>query len=198
MKHKWFGFLLAVLLLSGCVSVKYPERQQYMLDVKTPAKIYNVPPARTIELNNVSVAPAFASLDFAYRTSDLTYTRDYYNIFFNPPAQQFNKVFTRYLQATNLYKYVASTPGIIQPDYILYANVSEFYADYRIADKPQAVVTIRFTLTKAGNDQQVILDRTFHEQVPFTSGDAASLVMAWQKGIASILSDLTKLLASTK
>jgi uncharacterized lipoprotein YmbA len=195
MNNKLFGSLFLILMIGlivGCTSVKYPERQQYMLDLKTPAKIYSVAPTRTLEINNVSVASAYSSLEFVYRTTNENYTRDYYNIFFNSPGQQLNKVISRYLQATNLYKYVSSNPGIVRADYILYADVTELYADYRNPNNPLAVVTIRFTLIKPGSATQTVLDETFHQQIPFVSGNAASLVNAWEQGLNNILYALSQ------
>jgi ABC-type uncharacterized transport system auxiliary subunit len=198
MKSKLFGSLLLILatiLFAGCTTVKYPDRQQYMLDIKTPAKIYSRAATRTLEINNVSIAAAYTSLEFVYRTTNENYTRDYYSIFFNPPAQQLNRVIARYLQATNLFKYVSTNPGIIQTDYILYPEVTELYADYRNPNNPRAIMTIRFTIIKTANPSQPMLDQTFHEEIPFTSGKPASLVAAWDQGLASILADLSKKLS---
>jgi ABC-type uncharacterized transport system auxiliary subunit len=194
MKNKYLilgSILLVGLFLAGCLSVKYPDRKQYMLDVPTPPVSKNRS-TESIEINAVNIAQAFAGFEFVYRTTSENYTHDYYNIFFNQPTQQINTIISKYLAATKKFSYVSSNPGVIRTNKILYTDVMELYGDYRDPDYPQAVITVRFIMVSPEAKTHVSFDKTYHSEIPFASGNAASLVDAWDRGLESILNQLVK------
>lgn len=177
----------------SCISTSYPRRAQYILNINTKAlkPIYKTTPAKILTINNVTIVSQFSGISFVYRTSDINYTKDYYHIFFNSPAQQIEQLLVKYLQTTNLFNYVSDDINLTAPTYKLQARVLELYADYRASNNPKAVITIRFTLLHSGKARHILMHRTFSEAIPLQAKDSKSLVKAWNVGLAKILSQLT-------
>jgi uncharacterized lipoprotein YmbA len=178
---------LIIITLTSCISVHYPKRDQYMLNAKLPTKGARVS-NKILAINSVRIAPQFSGFSFVYRTSDINYIKDYYNIFFNPPEQQIQQYIVNYLQARNLFKYVDDA-GILHPDYILYSKVTALYADYRNREHPMGVMAIRFTLLKVSKSH-IVLDKTIQARIPLQRKDTTSLVNAWNQGLEKILDRL--------
>lgn len=194
MKLKYLIIFLICLTLFGCVGIKSPQRNEYVLNVKMPSKIKHPVLNKVLEVSSVAIAPQFSNLSFVYRVSDANYTRDYYNIFFNPPAQQIEQSIIKYLRGEHLFKYIASDASILPPNYILHSEVVAFYADYRDFKRPKAVIAIRFALF---NDKtQILMDRVFSLAVALQQKDTQSLVYAWNSGLTEILKQLNNRLYS--
>ena len=198
---QFFTYSLAILMccmLVGCISMKYPKRTQYMLNVESPAKVKYGTSNKVLGVDNITVVPQFSGLSFVYRTSDIKYTSDYYNIFFNPPAQQIEQSVVKYLDAKNIFKYVVINTDIFHPDYILHADVLGLYADYRDSKFPKAVMAIHFVLFVPNNKAQTLLDKTYHAATPLHHKDSQSLVYSWNEDLAKILAQLSNNLRSLK
>ncbi len=192
--------ILVILIcgtIAGCIRVKYPHRTQYMLNVKMPAKTKRVTD-KILKLDDVNIAPQFSGLDFVYRTSDINYTSDYYNVFFNAPAQQIEQSILRYIQAKNIFQHVTTNSDIFSVDYVLHADVLELYADYRDSKYPKAVMVIHFILFHPNGTAQILLDKTYSTANVLRHKDARSLVYAWNGDLAKILAKLTNNLARLK
>jgi len=191
----WFCSLVIMICWSciSCISTSYPKRTQYMLNINTKAlkPIYKTTPTKILLINNVTIVPQFAGISFVYRLSDIHYTKDYYHIFFNAPAQQIEELMVKYLQTTHLFNYVSDDVNLATPTYSLQARIIELYADYRNSNNPKGVITIRFTLLHSGKKRQLLLHRTFSEAIPLQAKDSISLVEAWNTGLVKILAQLT-------
>ncbi len=189
MKLKYFRIYNLILLICltsfGCVSVRYLQRDEYMLNVKMPSKAKRSIPKEVLKMSNVTIVPQFSNLSFVYRISDINYTRDYYHIFFNPPAQQIEQLVIKYLQAKNLFKYIVSDASILPPNYILRSEITALYADYRDFKRPKAVIAIHFTLFN--NKTRILMNRTFSGVISLRRKDTRSLVYAWNRGLGKIL-----------
>ena len=78
------NFILLSLLgfvCVGCLSVKYPNRQRYVFNIAMP-KAQTQVSNKILGVNSVPVIPQFSEHSFMYRTSNINYIRDYYNMFF--------------------------------------------------------------------------------------------------------------------
>ncbi|MCK4869932.1 MAG: membrane integrity-associated transporter subunit PqiC [Gammaproteobacteria bacterium] len=177
-------------LLSGCVSTPYPQRQTYALHVAMPNPSHHHASDDKIAVMNIGVLPQFASSSFVYRTSVMHFTRDYYNIFFNPPAEQINQIVVDYLRHSKLFGYVGGIGNNIATHYMLSGEVTKLYADYRNSKRPYGVTAIHFILTRSGKRPTVMLDQTYQARVPLVRKDSASLVRAWNRGLAQVLGRL--------
>jgi len=188
MKLRNIIIILITMTLVGCVSMHYPKRDQYMLNAKLPTKGERVS-NKVLAINSVNIAPQFSGFSFVYRTTDINYTKDYYHIFFNSPAQQIEQYIVNYLQARNLFKYIDDA-GVLHPDYVLYSKVTALYADYRNSAHPKGVIAIRFTLLRV-KKPRILLDKTIQARIPLQRKDTISLVHAWNQGLEKILARLS-------
>lgn len=194
MKKRYFCFygiiISACLLLTSCISVKYPDRTQYMLNAAKPQPVYRIPSKNTLTIYNITSAQQFSSLAFVYRTSDINYTRDYYNIFFNSPSDQIQDQMVKYLAATNLFQHVTDEINIFHTTYSLRSKVIELYADYRDSNQPKAVMTIKFMVFR-GTKSKIVLAKTITSSAPLATKSTRALVEAWNNDLAIILAQLT-------
>ena len=183
-----YSLIVLICLTSfGCMRAKYLQRNEYMLDVEMPSGA-KYTSNKVLEISNVTIAPQFSNLSFVYRTSDINYTRDYYHIFFNPPAQQIEQLIVKYLRTKNLFKYIVSDVSILQPNYVLRSKITALYADYRDFKRPKAIVVIHFTLFN--NKTHILIDKKFSAVIPLRQKNTQSLVYAWNKGLEKILAQL--------
>jgi ABC-type uncharacterized transport system auxiliary subunit len=204
MKHRYFYALILVIvcgLLSGCLHSQYPKRTQYLLNIHSPTT--PITPSKSAPILNVehpTVAPQFSTMAFVYRTSDLNYLNDFYNVFFISPSLQMHQIVMRYLNQTGLFASVIAPENEISEQMILRTNVQELYADYRDHAHPQAVITIQFVLYRVVNEKKesVVFDQTFSQSVPLEEKSSTALVTAWNAGLQTILEQLTQAITAKK
>jgi uncharacterized lipoprotein YmbA len=178
------GFLTSI----GCITPQPFTQQQYQLEVSKPAAVKHQS-SKVLEINNVAIVPQFASLGLIYRTSELNYLVDYYNVFFAPPEQQINQVMINYLRAKNIFSYVANDVGQLKIDYILSPQVTALYADYRNTKQPLAVIAIDCTLFSVADKttNKPLLHKVYTGAVPLKAKNSESLIIAWNQGLQKIL-----------
>jgi cholesterol transport system auxiliary component len=133
----------------------------------------------------------FMSRGFVYRTSELSFLIDYYNIFFTSPAQQINKLIIDYLRDKNIFSYVANDAGQLKINYILYPQITALYADYRNPKRPLGVIAIDCTLFSANKISWPLLHKQYLAQIPLAAKNSESLVKAWNEGLQNILFDFS-------
>jgi len=186
--------LLSCLMLSGCISNKYIERQQYLLDVpKSFAKKSVVTCQNSIFVDHVVARAPFDELDFLYRVKSDRYLVDYYNGFLASPSEQIESLLTAYLRAYG--KFGLEAAELAKADYRLQVKIIELYADYACRSKPQAVISLHFIVTKLVADKPIVLvDRIFHEHVALKEKNTISLLQAWNVGLKNILTQATRVL----
>jgi len=197
MKKIFFLFKIAtifcvILLITSCISrAPYPVQNQYGLTITPPHKTKNFLTDDVLKINGINIASPFSDVYFVYRTSNIDYMNDYYNVFVSLPADQINQLTAKFLAASNLFKFVDYMTNHIEPTFILHTNVHELYADYRDSNHPKAVMTIQFTLFKPNHKIHLLFDKTYSESIPLQDKSSTSLVSAWNVGLQRILTKLT-------
>lgn len=182
---------LGSLVTTGCFRVSYIERNQYLFHVEAPKIPHQKTTTYILAINNVTIDPAFSGTQFVYRTGQSNYLSDYYNVFFAPPAQQMNEILTRYLQSTELYRYVTLDDDYHLAQYMLQAKIVSLYADYQDVLHPQGVIEMQVSMFKRTDTQpKLIMNSLFKASIPLHSKDSQSLINAWNKGLSNILRDM--------
>jgi len=182
--------LLFSIMCSGCIMTSsYPVSNKYMLNVKTSKKIAPIPLKQNLFVHSTTIIPQFANVNFVYRTSKINYLTDYYNEFFTLPANLINQAITKYLSATNVFRFVTNGPHPITANYLLTSKVIELYADYRNRHHPKAVMAAQFNLffTNQSGEKIMLLNKTFAAAAPLRCKDSKSLVNAWNVDMEIIL-----------
>ncbi len=184
--------LSTTLVLSSCVSSSYPVRQAYMLQAKYPHAKRHAHNRSQLQVLGTTIVPQFATSEIVYRLSHLTYTTDYYNIFFIPPAQQITQITTLWLQHSGLFGDVVNA-SLIPSDYYLQSKVLQLYADNQHKPKVFGVLTMQFTLlqqTQAG--RRIVFVKTYAQQLPVLARNTHGLIRVWNHELDNILTKLTR------
>jgi ABC-type uncharacterized transport system auxiliary subunit len=184
--------LLSTLLFAGCVNLpqRTPlNRTNYMLKATPPAA--DKSPANTvIMLNNATIIPQYASSYFIYQTGPSTYRTDYYHKFFIPPSLIITQIMQSWLSQS--FNQVIPNTSMIMPDYIVQPNITALYANTQTS---QAVMSVQVMLLKRNSiSQNLVSQRTFTASNPFVKNNSQSLVDAWNKDLAEILTKAVRLL----
>lgn len=185
-------FATALFLLVGCISMNSKSfvPTQYGLKVTPPSQPHGKKFAKILNVYYPEVAAEFAGSSFVYRTSDINYTTDYYNVFFGTPAEQIHQNILRYLQGAKQFKYVADNVYPVRPDYALRTRVIDLYADYRDQNKPRAVLTVQSVLFDVSGEPKIIMNKTLQQNIPLRAKTSAALIQGWNVGLNSLLQKL--------
>lgn len=192
-RHKhWLFILLKISLLScfllGCVSSKYIERKQYLLE--TPESLLKKSSRSStcpMVIEHVTALAPFDQLDFLYRVESTRYLVDYYHGFLVPPAEQLDAMLRSYFR------------GYGSCNTRLQVKLIELYADYRDHDHPQAVITLQFILTKLDEKGKnlVLADKVLHANIPLCEKNTTSLLRAWDIGVQNVFAKAQHILNQT-
>jgi len=199
--------VLICFALSGCINLKTKNTPQkyYSLTIDTSANSRTITTPKkhqhlksnfrqyTLEIYPPQIDPQFSGTNFIYRTSELNYTNDYYNVFFGFPAEQIQQNTIKYLQTNKIFKYTSDNLYPIKADYALKINITELYADYRNPKTPQAVISIQYVLINTQEQPKIVFNKTFRESIPLTAKSSTALVEGWNVGLQKILDLLQKL-----
>lgn len=183
--HLILGCLLC-LILGGCVSSKYVEQKQYLLSIKTLPEKKMMHNKCLVFVDHVTAIAPFDQLDFLYRIKSGQYLTDYYHGFLVSPTEQLDPILINYLRA--LGDFDLYTTGLITVSNKLQVQITEFYADYRDNAHPQAVIGLRFILTRGVDNKIVVLfDKTLYGKISLKEKNATSLLVAWNAGLQDVL-----------
>ena len=178
--------LILSFLLVGCVSNKYIEHKQYLLEIPAaPRKEKTSYVCSVFADRTVAIAP-FDQLDFLYRIKSNRYLIDYYHGFFTLPEEQLDEILRAYLKIYGHFGLDVTKFATSQNR--LEVKLTELYADYRNHDNPQAVVAMRFILTKlVGNKTVVLVDKLLRSNITLKAKNTESLLQGWNEGIKDII-----------
>jgi len=179
---------LLCLTIVGCISTKYVEHNQYLLNIKTLPEKKAVQGRSLLYVEHVAAIAPFDQLDFLYRIKSGQYLTDYYHGFLVSPTEQLKPVLTNYLKALGKFDLDTAELSLLTTPNKLQVQVVEFYADYRDNIHPRAVISLRFILTKLENDKFVVLfDKVLNAKVALKEKNTNSLLSAWNAGLRDIL-----------
>ena len=131
--------LAAGIFLAGCLSTKYFQQNKFMLHIKMPKTTSSFRHGKILQLKDPVIIPQFANNAFVYRTSQVQYQVDSYNVFFIPAFQQIKQLLTEYLSKTPFISQVVDTPSLIPAGYVLSSKILALYADYRDRNNPKEI-----------------------------------------------------------
>jgi ABC-type uncharacterized transport system auxiliary subunit len=181
------------LLLAGCMgalSKSPPEKQRYLLAVERAEE--TGPRGRgVLRVHRIRVSPVFERKGFVYRTGESTFEHDFYNEFFTAPTVMFRRLTTDWLGRARVFGQVltAREPG--DPDWVLEARTSRFYADVRDPGAPAAVLRMEFAVINARSPKlEVVFEKAYEQNVPTTGASPAAFVEGWTEGLTQILTSL--------
>ena len=185
--------LLALLmLLAGCGSLEkpYPVKKDYVFEVSRPGGTAPTDAAAILLIRRFRTAPPYENQGFVYRTGELQYESDFYNVFFSPPAALLADQTRQWLEASRLVGLVVG-PGLqAEPTHSLEGQVYALYGDYRRPDEPRAVLGIQFFVSRLSDSPEVVFHKDYRQEVPVTGRAPEALAAAWNRALQQILTSL--------
>jgi cholesterol transport system auxiliary component len=183
---------LATTTLTGCLNLNksYPEKRSYVLDVGTPQEATTSNSAMVLKIDKFRVSPLFAGRAMVYRTADLQYESDFYNEWFVTPRSLVTQQLQHWLTQSGTFQMVIQGTNHIEPTHVLEGSVTEFYGDFR--GSPRAVLGIELRLLDGQNERQVLLRRTYHQDVPLTDRSSEALARGLTEALRTVLEAVTK------
>lgn len=173
---------LLCLLSIGCISTKYVEQKQYLLTIKTLPENKTKQHKISISVDHIKTIAPFEQLDFLYRINSDRYLTDYYHSFLILLSEQLEPMLINYLKALGNFNLDTAAQNKLQ------VQITEFYADYRDRTSPQAVIALRFVLTRFIDGKPVILfDNVLRSSISLKEKNTDSLLTAWSIGLQNIL-----------
>ena len=163
-----------------------------MLHVNMPKATSNFRHGKVLQLEDPIIMPQFADNAFVYRTSQVLYQTDYYNVFLIPSFQQVKQLLAEYLSKKPFISQVVDVPSIIPSSYVLSSKILALYADYRDSKNPKGIVTIQFSLYKhtSGKYYQR-MNITLTAITQLQQKNSESLVHAWNADLQKIFKRLS-------
>jgi len=185
--------LAAALLFAGCLNLSksYPEKRSFVLDVGAP-EAAPAPHAWVLKINKFRVSPLFAGRAMVYRTADLQYESDFYNEWFIAPGALVTQQFQEWLSKSGPFQLVLTGTNHVEPTHLLEGTVTAFYGDYRSAGPPRAVFGIELHLLDGTNERDVLLRRTYHQDVPLTDRSPDAVATGLTRALRSALTEFQR------
>ena len=191
------GLTLVAVSPSGCLNLNksYPEKRSFVLDVGAPADSAAEPSSLVLKINKLRMSPLFAGRAMVYRTGDLQYDSDFYDEWFIAPGSLITQQFHEWLSKSGRFQFVLMGTNHLEPTHLLEGTVTELYGDYRSPGQPKAVFGIELHLLNGANERQVLMRRTYRQEVPLTDRTpdavAAGLTQALRLVLVEFQRDLT-------
>lgn len=194
-----------ILLALGCVGTvgsgcsfnqPYPAKDTFVL---RGGEIGRAPGtlSESVRVEPVRIAPPFDGRSLVYRTGEVAFNRDYYNVFIAPPDELATAELIRMLSDSGVFKQVSSVASASSADVTLECMVTDLYADERDAQKPVAVCRAKFRrLKNEGGGTVVLSDQSFDATVPIASNSGAGIAAALGQAFGSTVKKFVDATAS--
>lgn len=142
--------------------------------------------SETVRVEPVRIAPPFDGRSLVYRTGEVAFNRDYYNVFIAPPDELATAELIRLLSDSGVFKQVSGVASASSADVTLECMVTDLYADERDAQRPVAICRAKFRrLKNEGGGTAVISDQVFESTVPISSNSGAGIAAALGQAFGS-------------
>ena len=195
MKNNIISILvLLTIVSSACTGLNknYPIRNFYSLkpietDVITFAQINKV-----LEVSTFTISPKYRGKEFIYKIDENRFDSDFYNQFFNSPAQIITVETLNRLNQSNIFKNIINSHTPVHPDYVLYGNIVEIFGDFSNIT-PQSVLSVEFILVDESSiDSKILFNKVYSDRMDLNSKSAKELVNGWNILLTNILNNFEK------
>ncbi|HEY7089985.1 MAG TPA: ABC-type transport auxiliary lipoprotein family protein [Tepidisphaeraceae bacterium] len=187
-------FLLSVaaaLLAASCKltpTQPYPEKDRFGLQAKGIAKVGDSP-SGVIRIQRVHVAPPYNQREFVYRTGELSYSSDYYNLFVADPQDLITAEIVRGLTATGRFKNVLIGSSSADTPFKLEVTVTRLEGDFQA--QPKAVIAMHAVLLQESDAlMRVVGETDLEESQSISTKAAGDLSAGWSQALGRCIAKL--------
>jgi len=174
------------LLCAGCsFNQPYPAKDTFVLRGgeigRSPVTL-----SETVQVQPVRIAPPYDGRNLVYRTGDVSFSRDYYNVFIAPPDELATAELIRMLSESGLFARVSSVASGGNSDVNLECMVTDLYADERDPKNPVAICRAKFRRLSNASGGTLIIDSGATEAtVPIASNTGEGIATALGKAFGT-------------
>jgi uncharacterized lipoprotein YmbA len=180
---------VAFVLTACSIGKPVPQATTYVVEPVAPTqRLSGLHGSEVVRMGNVRVAAAFSGNALVYRTDEVTFVSDPYQAFIADPREMLNRA--------GPFKAVAQPDSSLPANYILEANVTDLYGDFRPGMAAAAVMAVQFTLVN--NDavgSGLVFEHTIARRVALEQASPDALVRGYGKAVSEILSEVAGELA---
>jgi len=178
------------LMLSGCMSRQYVERQTFALDISR-GETATAESEAILRVRTFRISPRYEGKRFVYRGESLSYESDFYNEFLTSPDTMITEEVRQWLADSGLFQQVVGFSGQVQPTHILEGTITDLYGDFsERGSPPRAALQMEFYLSEeiAGRSKTVFHNR-YRQEIRIQRDSPEELIQGWNKALARILTD---------
>lgn len=189
-----FAAWIPVALAACSIGKPMPEATTYVIEAPVPPETAMAAAARdpdTLRVGKVRVAAAFAGTALIYRMDDVKFVSDPYSAFIADPGAMLGDQMVVWLEHAGPFQTVAQPESTQPASYVLEANLTELYGDFRPGRSPAAVLAMQFTLIDlTGARPRAVLQRSIGKRVDLAGTTPTALVRGYGVALAALLTDL--------
>jgi hypothetical protein len=180
--------------ISGCLSrSSTPPTRTYAFS-RVDAPPIPGPGQRVLAIRSFKVSPPYDARSFLYRTGPASFVRDPYAQFLAAPSEELPAPIIQRLRRGGNFSDVTSPGGLVEPNVLAEASVTELYGDFRPGERPAAIFSIRFVFVEApgGLPGKVILAREYSRNEFLSERTASALMAGWNHALDEILAEVNR------
>lgn len=180
---------VALCCLTGCLARPHLDRQSFIFALPSTATPKAATGSRVLGIRTLQVAEPFEGRSFVYRTGEFSYDRDPYAEFMVHPAEGLVVPISSWFRQAGGFSAVTEAGSALKPNTLVEIQVGKLYGDFRPAEQPTAVLSMRFVFFDASNGApgKVILQREYSSDIPLKARTAVALIEGWNQALTQIL-----------
>jgi uncharacterized lipoprotein YmbA len=168
----------------------YPAKDRFGLQAKGITKATDAP-SGVIRVQRVQVAPPYNQREFVYRTGELNYSSDYYNLFVADPQDLITAEIVRGLAATGRFKNVLIGSSSGDTPFKLEVTITRLEGDFQ--SQPQAVIAMHAVLLQESDTLMRVVGQTdIEEAEPISSKSPGDLSTGWCQALGRCIMRLAE------
>ena len=193
MKMKiWISALLIQGLLACAIQQPPIDSAQWRLMPERAGTAKSTQIPYWLTQGTISVTSPFDSKSFVYRLDDQKYEKDFYNNFITLPSEMVAAATRQWLNQAGIFQFAVGNSNSLMPVYLLQGTVDSMYTDFRVGQKPAAVISIEYYLSSADGKTKnnVLFRKKYQKREPISDNSAKTIANAQQIALAKILAEL--------
>lgn len=184
--------MLSSLVLSGCAGMQRPAVEKRHFDLR-PERVERVVPSQgavNLRLRRVQVSPLCSGREMVLRSEGASFSSDYYNTWFVPPADMLTQGLRQWLDRSGLFAHVVDSGSLAGAAMVLEGTVNALYGDFSGA-VPEAVVEMQFLLLdESGAHNEIVFSGDYSQRIALVSERPADLAVGLRQGVAAVFAGL--------
>lgn len=191
MKITLIALLIFTTMITGCGgngNYDPSKNKLYTIDLSASKNVGSDGVGLAIKITDFGISQEFDTRNLVILKDQNNYVKDYYQQFVIDPAIMIKQQSGQYLNAKAEMGTILPEQSVIEPDYIIEAEISRLFGDFTDIDSPTAVMQIHFYVIKFANRQtELSFEKVYTANVKIKDNSAASLIEGYETALVQIL-----------